>query len=212
MKPRKRLERPYTNDHPIISLLILEKMIKPKSVFLLLIFLLLTKTSVGNTNGESPEIVAYYRNHNYVNAFSSGIERSSMTDSRSLKRYPESVRLKRVLSVIEKMNTQVIRIDPGMYNGRIWSNRGSEIIEVLNVEQRNDSRFVRVRVRRLDTEINVKLVSDYEKHEGKKEKLPSEEELLRMVKDFPGWVEVHEWKFNGKSWMKTESNTVSLSR
>ncbi len=152
------------------------------------------------------------RNHNYVNAFSSWIERASMTDFRSLKRYPESVRLKRVLSVIEKMNTQVIRIDPGMYTGRIWSNRGSEIIEVFNVEQRNDSRFVSVRVRRLAPQTKAKLVSDYETHGGRKEKLPSEEELLRMVKDFPGRVEVHEWIFNDGTWMKTESNTMFLSR
>ena len=188
-------------------------MITPKYVFpLLLLILVFSKTSGGTTDGESPEIVAYYRNHNYVNAFSSGIERYILSDFGPRKRLPDSERLKRVLGVIESMNTQVIRIDPGMYTGSIWSNRGSEIIDILKIKQRGGSRFVWVRVRQLDPETNLKLVSDYEKHGDEKEKLPSEEEVLRMVKDVPGRVEVHEWKFNGGAWMKTESNTTFLSR
>ncbi len=160
------------------------------------------------------QIAEYYRDHNFVASFSSESERGLLVylSHTGLPAPFKSERLGRIYKLINKLDAQLMRIDPGMV---IWPKMDQhpvrpELIRICDVQRDNDEIAVEVLVYMMDTETNFKLVSLYDESGGDEENIPSQEQRIQMAQMGMSASAprkgIHKWMLTDGSWMKTEAD------
>jgi hypothetical protein len=195
-----------------------------KILWVLVCSLVLNPLSVPASGQEPPEdsrkpdqvIARFYRDFNFVIAFSTNAERVELakyTDGKELpEKFKQSRRLARVFAIMKKIGAQVIEEDPKIVIraepscGPVYY---SGITEVKKIQPDGDTVKVEVIVYHLQPEANEELIARYEVAGGEAGKVPTEEEMLGIVKPAPYLGrEVHTWVQAEGRWKKQGVNLV----
>jgi hypothetical protein len=163
-----------------------------------------------------PVIVRFYRDFNFVIAFSSNAERVELAkylDGKGLpEKFQRNPRLARVFTLMTRIGTQIVEEDPKMV---LWAARStghvyySGITEIKKIQPEGDAVKVEVTVYHLEPEANRELIARYEAAGEEPGKIPTGEEMLGIVKPAPyKSEEVHTWVQADGRWKKDAANLV----
>jgi hypothetical protein len=143
------------------------------------------------------EIVEHYRDHNFVNAFSTSSERRWIADDRQP---PADKRLARVAELLARMTSRVDEIDPGImaHDVRHESEFRSDLVRIssCSVDEEAGEAWVRLEVLALDEGAVVTLVGSYDRLTRKGRSTPDVDQLMAATTRPTTVVtrEVHRWR------------------
>jgi hypothetical protein len=160
-----------------------------------------------------PELQAYYRDHNFVNAFSTVAERQLVVQFA-----PRDERLRRVAAAMARMERRVLEMDPGILypRPRRWTPRAgqrpsdstaalrADVVRItdLDVDQRAGEVWVHLEVTKMATPAQQLFISRFEEMApGRRQ--PEAEDLLRAWRG-PRVVayEIHRWVLTDAGWRR----------
>ena len=192
----------------------------------LLLSVFLSASGRGENNPKStndkppPEILRYYQNCNFVESFSTDSERKlliSIAKHEVSSAEPASKRLSKILKLMKDINSKVMKTDPGI----LFPKRQEEMIfyglvEIDGIRRDDNEIKVDVIVRGIDSQSNLKLISEYEKFD--KSKSPGEQDIERIRKEildnshiiYMPLHEVHTWFLFDGQWMIKDIKVVLL--
>jgi hypothetical protein len=160
-----------------------------------------------------PEIQAYYRDHNFVRAFSTMSERRLVAE----RRQPVSGdRLERVAAAMTRLAERTAVIDPAFVRsyGPTEAVLRADLVRVTSFEPDTGGgeAWVHLESLRLDPRGNTMLIAKYDEltEPGRQ---PTVDELLAVANRPPvRSFEIHRWRWVGGTWRRDIATRHFLSR
>lgn len=168
------------------------------------------------------DILEFYRNYNFVCAFTTRSERMrlvSCLEDGVLPKEFESQRYQEVLSRMKRLIAQVLIIDPEMVMPRGVGKDlqkvvfRQELFEVHSYRRIKDGAGVDVLTYSMQPETALRYIQEYENNQGDTSKLPTEDEILNEARSLiEQRRETHNWSYINGRWMKTFANYIFLKK
>jgi hypothetical protein len=181
---------------------------------LLLLVISVSRYSAGNAQ-LPPEIKKFYEDLNFVSSFSTPDERGhlALLGSPDLQTKPLPERLRKVQDMIKNINDKIWSVDPGIDTKPVMRYRTGEIpaefMKIEDVKTIQGSIDIRVKVYSLEPEMNLLLISRYEKQLKEKNTPSLDDNSSAMLNETPR-TEIHKsLKINGR-WMLRDAKAVLL--
>lgn len=167
-------------------------------------------------------IQEFYRDYNFVCAFTTPAERMRMAacledgilpGGLNSKRHVEVfARMKRIVAQVHIIDSEMV-IPPGSGKNLQKVVFRQELFEVRNFRRRGDEAGVDVFAYSIEPEVSMRYIAEYEKNEGKSDQIPSGAEVLEAARSrVEQRQETHNWKYLKGRWVKTFANFIFLKR
>ncbi len=168
------------------------------------------------------EILEFYRNYNFVCAFTTQSERMRLASCLEDGVLPREFADQRYLDVFSRMKrliAQVLIIDPEMVlpqgvGGDLQKVVfRQELFEVHHYRRMKNGAGVDVLTYSILPEMALRYIQEYEDNQGDPSKLPTEDEILEEARSMiEQRRETHNWNYINGRWMKTFANYVFLKK
>ncbi len=168
------------------------------------------------------DILEFYRNYNYVCAFTTPSERMRMAaclDDGVLPAEMDSRRYHEIFSRMKRVIAQVLIIDPEMVLPHgVGKNLQKvvfrqELFEVRAFRRNNGEAGIDVFAYALEPEMALRYISEFEDNQGDSSKITTEAEILQEARSrIVQRRETHNWNYRNGRWMKSFSSYVFLKK
>lgn len=161
-----------------------------------------------------PEIFEYYRNHNFINSFSTMTERNLLAHYILHKRLPDQFlvnkRLARIYLLMKKQYAKLLRVDEEIMNQKVlpsgYCNR-SELIEITDIFRDERNITVKALAYYLGYKINMRFILKHNEYCGNEKKILPEEKRLEIGRSSNIFSqEIHKWRLIQGKWLQSEAD------